>query len=118
MNISLAPFDRDERVIEADHILSLLIESRFGPGSTYLYLEDFFHTKTMAETVIYDLMPSWPFPFLAKAQCADLTIERKLKANISTCLNFSAALSVTPAHRSPIALARGSPSYRRIFIYL
>ncbi len=110
MNISLAPFDRDEMVIEAEHILSLLIESRCGPGSTYLHFEDCYVNRSMADTALYDLMPSGLFPFLAEAQCADSIIDRKFKAKSGMCLNFLATLSTAPAHRSPSALARGSPA--------
>ncbi len=118
LNITLGPFDRDERVDEIDRILELLIESRYGPGRYYQPYE-MPRTMLRAETVNYDLMPTG-IALLFSNECfsvfrSELAGKAGKELGLGSTADPAAFLHV---RNSPSTLARGSPHHRRPYINL
>jgi hypothetical protein len=61
LNISLTPFDRDERLMEVERILALIMKSRTGVGGCYTFVEDRYYVEAAVQVESYDLTPAGMF---------------------------------------------------------
>ncbi len=111
LNIKLGPFARDERTKYVEHVLDVLVASRYAPDRPYQLLTRIRNEPTVDEPVFYDLTPAGPMPsmdmdyykeeFIA-AIARDL-VERRLAAMDAD------ELEALASQFSPTTLARGSP---------
>ena len=111
LNIKLGPFVRDERTKYVEHILDVLVESRYGPHRPYQLLVNLTDEPTVDNPVFYDLTPVGPLPSIEmeifKREVLE-AVERDIAVRRLTAM--SAAAGAGPgSHHSPTTLARGSP---------
>ncbi len=114
VNIKLRPVDRDDRIRFIANALALLVESRFGPGCIYEWVEMTFIIELPLSEVDLDLMPVLPGLLFDGAGRASTDTPTDL--NAANVINSTPIAEHLVQHHSPSTLARGSPAHRRTHI--
>lgn len=105
MRFGLAPFDRDERLVETERILALMMESR---GTTYMYLQDPHYVDFLLDEINCDLMPSPGLGLMPTAIGLNSLSTRNEITTDGTPIRPASKLAAILL--SPTTLARGSPT--------
>jgi hypothetical protein len=111
LNIDLVPFERDERTKYIEHVLDVLLDSRYGPNRQYPTPVDLKPRTDVYEPEFYDSRPHNPLPtiYMDLYKQEFITgITRDLVMKPQQVID-PAAQGVHAAQNSPTTLARGSP---------
>jgi hypothetical protein len=109
LNIELPAFDRGERTRFVEHVLDVLLESRFGPLRPYPFFMVFPDGPVPGTPVLYDLMPVGPLPSMEMGIYKRKVIEAVERDIAGRRRPVMSAAAGTGPHRPPTTLARGSP---------
>jgi hypothetical protein len=106
LNIELPAFDRGERTRFVEHVLDVLLESRFGPLRPYPFFMVLTDGPSLEKPVLYDLMPLGPLPSSEIKIFKREAVERDIAGRRRPVMSAAAGAG---QHRPPTTLARGSP---------
>ena len=117
LNIRLGPFERDERTKFVEHVLDVMLESRFGPNLAlaFFLFDDLVPAPEDPKHILFDLMPSGPLVsngMRIYSRESVKTVERDLVLRRLAASSTAASQNYIQ-QTSPNSLARGSPHCHR-----